>query len=78
MVASAQRCGLAELVDDLIPVVSFPDGRSLRGDQADIHVALSEHVGRPVTLAQEAGISHFDEGPLHPGTLRLGDTVQAR
>lgn len=50
---------------DLTPVVVFPDGRSLRGDAPEVHRALSDHVGRPVTLAREGSVSHFDEGPLH-------------
>lgn len=47
------------------PVIDFPDGRSLRGDDKGIHEALSVHVGRPVTLAREENVSHFDEGPIH-------------
>lgn len=50
---------------DLVPVVSFPDGRQIRGDRPEVHEALSAHVGRPVTLAREADISHFDEAALH-------------
>lgn len=60
--------GLLELVaayDGDVPVVSFPDGRTLRGDDPALDGALSDHVGRPVTLAREAEVSHFDEGPLH-------------
>jgi uncharacterized protein len=60
--------GLMRLVasyDGPVPVVAFPDGRILRGDDPGVHPALSEYVGRPVTLAREDGISHFDEGPLH-------------
>jgi uncharacterized protein YcbX len=50
---------------DRTPVVDFPDGRSLRADAPEVHGALSDHVGRPVTLARESSVSHFDEGPLH-------------
>lgn len=50
---------------DLVPTVSFPDGRQMRADGAEINGALSAHVGRPVTLGQEGTMSHFDEGPLH-------------
>jgi MOSC domain-containing protein len=50
---------------DEVPVVGFPDGRSLRGDSVELSAALSSHVGRPVTLAPESDVSHFDEGPLH-------------
>lgn len=48
-----------------VPVLEFPDGRMLRGDDPAVHEALSEHVGRPVTLAREDQVSHFDEGPIH-------------
>lgn len=51
--------------DGDVPVVGFPDGRRVRGDDPGVHRALSEHVGRPVTLAHEGEVSHFDEGPLH-------------
>lgn len=50
---------------DLVPVVRLPDGREVRGDRPEVHEALSTHVGRPVTLGRELGVSHFDEGPLH-------------
>ncbi len=47
------------------PVIVFPDGRRLRGDDAGIHEALSAALGQPVTLARESGISHLDAGPVH-------------
>lgn len=56
---------LAAYYDGETPLVSFPDGRSLRGDDEEIHRALSAYVGRPVRLAHEETVSHFDEGPLH-------------
>jgi uncharacterized protein YcbX len=46
------------------PRVAFPDGRVLSpGEELD--AALSAHVGRPVALAREAEVSHFDDGPVH-------------
>jgi uncharacterized protein len=60
--------GLLELVaryDGMVPVIAFPDGRRLRGDDPGIDDALSRHVGRPVSLAREREVPHFDEGPLH-------------
>lgn len=60
--------GLMRLVssyDGQVPVITFPDGVRIRGDDPAVHSALSEYVGRPVTLAREEGVSHFDEGPLH-------------
>lgn len=51
--------------DGDVPVIGFPDGRRLRGDDPAVHQALTAHVGRPVTLARETDVSHFDEGPVH-------------
>jgi len=48
-----------------VPVIAFPDGRTLRGDDAGIDEALSAYVGRPVGLAREQEVSHFDDGPVH-------------
>lgn len=81
--------GLLDLVssyDGEVPVVTFPDGRSLRADDPAVHEALSEHVGRPVTLAREGELSHFDDGPVHLVTTaslraveqRLGEPVDPR
>ena len=77
---------LAASYDGDVPLISFPDGRGLRGDDPTIDDALSAHVGRPVTLAREAAVSHFDDGPVHlvtTGSLRavgqhLGEPVDAR
>lgn len=48
-----------------VPVIRFPDGRTMRGDHPDIHTALSHTLGQPVTLVREASISHLDAGPVH-------------
>ncbi len=48
-----------------IPVITFPNGRILRGDESNIHTALSEALGQPVTLAREEVISHLDDSPIH-------------
>ena len=77
---------LAASYDGDVPVITFPDGRSLRGEDRTIDDALSAHVGRPVTLAREAEVSHFDDGPVHlvsTGSLRavgqhLGEPVDPR
>ncbi len=50
---------------DEVPVLTFPDGRTFRGTDPAVQEALSDHVGRPVSLAREERVSHFDEGPLH-------------
>lgn len=76
--------GLLELAagyDDEIPVITFPDGRRTRGDCPEAHRALSEHVGRPVTLTREEQVSHFDEGPVHlvtTASLRTLERAHAR
>ncbi|WP_373044003.1 MOSC domain-containing protein [Vulgatibacter sp.] len=48
-----------------VPVVGFPDGRLVAGDDPRIHEALSRELGLPVTLAREEAVSHLDAGPLH-------------
>lgn len=48
-----------------VPLLTFPDGTTLRGDDPAIHTALSAQLGMPVTLSREAEISHFDDGALH-------------
>jgi uncharacterized protein YcbX len=57
--------GLRAIYDDEVPVIRFPDGRTMRGDHPDIHTALSHTLGQPVTLVREASLSHLDAGPLH-------------
>lgn len=47
------------------PRIRFPDGRVLRAGLSATDQALSAHVGRPVSLAAEGEVSHFDEGPVH-------------
>lgn len=48
-----------------VPLLTFSDGTTLRGDDPAIHAALSAQLGLPVTLSREAEISHFDDGALH-------------
>jgi uncharacterized protein len=57
--------GFRAAYEDDAPRITFPDGRVIRGSDPNIHTALSEALGQPVTLAREAGISHLDAGPLH-------------
>jgi uncharacterized protein YcbX len=60
--------GLLDLVaryDGDVPVVQLPDGRVVRGDAPEVHEVMSAYVGRPVTLAREDAVSHFDDGPVH-------------
>jgi len=57
--------GFQAIYEGEVPVIRFPDGRTMRGDHPDIHTALSNSLGQPVTLAREASISHLDAGPVH-------------
>lgn len=45
--------------------LEFPDGRRLALTDPAIHDALSSALGRPVTLARESHLPHFDSSPLH-------------
>ena len=56
---------LASEYEDDVPVVRFPDGGTMRGDDPNIHEALSGFLGQTVTLAREEAILHFDAGPVH-------------
>lgn len=51
--------------DGEVPLISFPDGKTVRGDGPEIHAELSRVLGQPLTLAREAGIVHLDAGPVH-------------
>lgn len=67
--------------DGDVPLITFADGTTLRGDDPAIHAALSAQLGMPVTLSREAEISHFDAGPIHlltTASMRtLGDSLSA-
>ncbi|WP_336922347.1 MOSC domain-containing protein [Aquipuribacter sp. SD81] len=73
--------GLLALVssyDGDVPVLRFPDGRRLRGDDPAVHAALSAYAGRDVRLAVEDDVPHADEGPVHlvtTSTLRHLDAA---
>ncbi len=50
--------------DGDVPVVTFPDGRVLRG--SEITTEIADVLGLPgVELAKEADVPHHDEAPLH-------------
>ncbi len=56
----------AAYLSDLTPVITLPDGRSVRADDEHVHWAIADGIRRPgVTLVKETVISHFDEEPLH-------------
>jgi hypothetical protein len=44
--------------------VIFPDGSRCAADAPDAAARVTDHVGQPVTLAAEADLSHFDDGPV--------------
>lgn len=63
-----QMDGLFDLratFQDDFPLITFPDGSVLAGDDPALATRLSAHVGHPVTLAREDAIPHHDEGPIH-------------
>jgi len=67
--------------DGEVPVVAFPDGREVRGDDEAVHAALSAYVGRPVSLAREGDVPHHDDGPVHlvtTASLRWAERIHGR
>lgn len=46
-----------------VPCLTFPDGQQWRGDDPDVHQALSQALGQPVRLAHEESVSLLDAGP---------------
>ena len=56
----------AAYLPDLTPVITLPDGRTVRGDDEHVHWAIADGLDRPgVTLVKESVISHFDAESLH-------------
>ncbi|HZC08143.1 MAG TPA: hypothetical protein VE338_21075 [Ktedonobacterales bacterium] len=48
-----------------VPLITFSDASTLRGDDPAIHEALTAHLGLSATLSREADISHLDAGQVH-------------
>ncbi len=67
----------AAAYDGEVPLLTFPDSSTLRGDDPAIHAALSTYLGLPVTLSREAEISHYDAGALHLLTITSMRTLGA-
>lgn len=72
----------ATYLPDLTPVITLPDGRTVRGDDEGVDWAVADGLDRPgVTLVKESVISHFDAEPLHVVTTAsmawLNDLVPA-
>lgn len=64
--------------DGGVPVITFPDGRSVRGDAPCVHAELTEALGRPVTLAREQSTPHFDNASIHLVTTSSLDWLKAK
>jgi uncharacterized protein len=56
--------GLRAYAGDPVPLVVLPDGRRFAADDPAGHQAVSEVLGRSVTLAPEGVVPHHDEGPV--------------
>src|SRR4051812_22179322 len=60
-------------------LVEFPDGTETPIDSNEIAERLSTHLGRPVTVAKETDVSHFDDGPVSlAGTASIEALAEAR
>lgn len=51
--------------DGDVPVLTFPGGRELRGDDPGMDAALAAELGLPVRLSTERAHSHLDAAPVH-------------
>jgi uncharacterized protein YcbX len=58
-------------------VVELPDGRRFDTGDPGIHPAVSEVLGRPVTVTREAAVPHHDEGPVSVITTAALRTLTA-
>ncbi|MGC5288755.1 hypothetical protein [Micromonospora sp. DT231] len=47
-----------------VPAVELPDGRTFATDDPAGHAAVSQALGRHVTIEPEADVAHHDEGPV--------------
>lgn len=64
--------------DDGVPIITFPDGKAVRGDDDAVHSELAGALGRDVTLAEEQETSHFDAAPIHLVTTASLDWLRER
>lgn len=55
--------------DDGRARIGFPDGGVWAADDPQAAERVSAHLGRPVTLAPETDVSHYDDGPVSLITL---------
>lgn len=64
--------------DGAVPVITFPDGKTARGDDPSVHSTLAGALGRSVTLAEEQSIPHFDNAPIHLVTTSSLDWLKSK
>ena len=64
--------------DGSVPVITFPDGKSVRGDESSIHSELTETLNQTVTLAKEQFIPHFDDASVHLVTTSSLDWLKSK
>jgi uncharacterized protein len=48
-----------------VPLISFPDGPTIRGVRSDIDASLSKALGQPLTFVREDHVPHMDAGAVH-------------
>lgn len=71
----------ATVGEDDMARIRFPDGADFSATDPGAAARLSSVVGEPITVSEEAEISHFDDSPLHlvsTGSLRLLGTEADR
>jgi uncharacterized protein YcbX len=64
--------------DDGVPIITFPNGKFVRGDDPSIHTELSEALRQTVMLAKEHSIPHFDNAAVHLVTTSSLDWLRAK
>lgn len=64
--------------DGQVPIITFPDEKSVRGDDPSIHSKLTEALNQTVTLAKEQLIPHFDSAPVHLITTASLEWLRAK
>ncbi len=64
--------------DGGVPVITFPGGKCVRGDDPSIHPSLTEALGLSVTLAEEQSIPHFDNDSIHLVTTSSLDWLRSK
>lgn len=64
--------------DGSVPIITFPDGRAVRGDASSIHSELTEALGQSVMLAREQAVPHFDTDSVHLVTTASLDWLKSK